>query len=260
MTSRELFELASLDVMGLLDDQERAAFEEAFRAAPPHIQAQIRAEQLRFADDSLLPEADAPAGLRGKVLAAVRDAIAAVHTEPIARIGTGSRLVSSAAIWRAACIGFATASLVLAGFALHVSQLNRSIQDQALSNAVNDEIRASAGPGFAPFLARSTVRHVAFTPAAADYSGKAAAALLVDSENRSAYLVCNALPIEGGTYKLVLEDAQGKQTTIKEFQASAGSFFIPLKDVPVESIRQMQIQSPAQDGSRHETFLAARGV
>lgn len=48
MKTQELIELAVLDAMGLLDEQEREAFDAAFDAAAPAIQAQVRREQTRL--------------------------------------------------------------------------------------------------------------------------------------------------------------------------------------------------------------------
>ena len=45
MTLQELIELAILDAMGLLDEEERLAFEVAFRASAPAVQAQVRRER-----------------------------------------------------------------------------------------------------------------------------------------------------------------------------------------------------------------------
>src|SRR5438105_666068 len=76
MNTHDLLEMASLDAMGLLDPEEREAFERAFRAAPPPLQAQIRREQLRFsAADDILPQVEPPLGLRARVIAAVREAM-----------------------------------------------------------------------------------------------------------------------------------------------------------------------------------------
>ena len=69
MTTRELLELASLDAMGLLDDNEHEAFEGAFRAAAPAVQRQVRREQERLTGDtSTLPDVDPPAELVADLL------------------------------------------------------------------------------------------------------------------------------------------------------------------------------------------------
>ncbi len=262
MTSRDLFEMASLDVLGLLDEQERLDFEQAFRAAPPHIQAQIRAEQVRATDiDRLLPQVDPPAGLRGRVLAAVREAIASVGSEPIARIGpNGLAAWSSAPLWRAACIGFATASMVLGLSSWHLSRTVQSITDTAMSSRTTDALVRQSGPKFINMLTRPSMKHVAFTPAAKDYDGKASAGLYVDSKTQTAYLVCSGMQVLSGTYRLVVEDAAGSARQIKEFEAGAGTFFIALEHVDVRSLRQLQIQAPQPNGARPETLLVASGV
>lgn len=261
MTSRELFEMASLDVMGLLDEQERSAFEDAFRAAPPHVQAQIRAEQLRFADGSgILPSVEPPVGLKAKVVAAVRDAIAQVRPEPIARIGAGGRLISTMPIWRAACIGFATASLVLGLFSWSVSQQNRRITEAFVSGVIIDQFIQSSGAQFTDMLTRPTVKHVSFVPAAKDFDGRASAAVYVDESTSQGYLVCNDLSA-GQTYRLVVEGADGSRVQLKEFEAStSGTIFVPLQSVSVQSMPQMKLQTPRNGGKSPESLLVASGV
>jgi hypothetical protein len=263
MTTRDLYELASLDVLGLLDEQERAEFEEGFRAAPLHVQAQIRAEQVRASTsaDDLLPRIEAPAGLRGRVIAAVREAIASVNHEPVGRIGPGSaRAWSSAPLWRAACIGFGTAALLLGGATWHLSRVVQAITDTAASAQMSEALAATAGPKFVDMLARPTMKHVAFTPAAKDYDGKAAAGLYVDTQSRVAYLVCNSMPVTGGSYRLVIADASGTDIPVKEFSASAGTFFVPLEDFNIASLDRLQIRQPQADGSVPAPLLVASGA
>jgi hypothetical protein len=261
MTTRELFELASLDVMGLLDDDERLAFEEGFRSAPPHIQAQLRAEQTRFSEiERLLPKAEPAPGLRARVVAVVKEAISAA-SEPIATIGPAGRMrVGSAPLWRAACIGFATAALVLGGFSWKVTQDNRLIADMAISNRLSGELANRAGPGFSEMVTRPSVKHVAFSPAAADYTGKAAAALIIDTETKTAYLVCNGLPVPGGEYQLVIGDDQGNASAITSFHANSGVFYVPIKDVDLASLGRLQIHAPSKEGSRPAPLLVSRGA
>lgn len=76
MSTRELVELAQLDAMGLLDEQEAREFEAAFAAAPVEIQEQIRSEQSRLCVlEPVLPDVKAPEHLRARVLASVHEAI-----------------------------------------------------------------------------------------------------------------------------------------------------------------------------------------
>src|SRR5262249_53868009 len=118
MKTQELLELAALDALGLLDENERETFDRAFRAAPPALQAQIRREQTRIAgDDWLLPKVQRPIGLRARVLAAWREAVSAVSNR-----GRARRLVGSLALlpsrgvspfWRAGAIGCAAATITM---------------------------------------------------------------------------------------------------------------------------------------------------
>lgn len=93
----ELIELAALEALGLLDENESAAFERGFDAAPQSVQEQIRRIQAETATDvATLAGEEPPAALRGKVLAAVSDAIddEARELQPIASIGVGARRAS----------------------------------------------------------------------------------------------------------------------------------------------------------------------
>src|SRR5688572_23634462 len=112
MTTQELIELAVLDAMGLLDEEEREAFDGAFGAAAPAVQAQVRREQTRISlSQDLLPDVEPPAGLRSLVLEAVRKAMGqpAERRHRHARLGMltlmPARQVSP--MWRAASVGFA---------------------------------------------------------------------------------------------------------------------------------------------------------
>jgi hypothetical protein len=259
MNTRDLFEMASLDVMGLLDEQERSAFEEAFRAAPPHIQAQIRAEQTRATDlAAVLPDVEAPVGLRSKVLSGIHEAITAVQNGPVASIGPGGRLSMATPIWRAACIGFATASLVLAGFSWKVTQDNKSMVGMALSNSLSADLAKKAGPGLTSMLTKPTLRHVSFSPTAPDAAGRAAAALFFDASSKTAYLICDSLPQIDGDYRLVVQGKAGT-AVVSQFRAGTGNFFVPIPEFDSEGLESMRIQAPSADGSS-TPLLVTSGV
>jgi hypothetical protein len=163
MNLKDLLETAQLDALGMLDDEESRAFEAAFRAAPPAVQARIRAEQMRVASsDSMLPLVTPPAGLRARVLAGVGAEIAAlagqassagsatqtgpVGSDAVAHAGR-ARLMESvdamdvsgrkrrvAPAWRAAALGLLTACVVLGGSLIKVhsdsDRAMRSLTDQ----------------------------------------------------------------------------------------------------------------------------------
>jgi len=265
MNTRELFELASLDVLGLLDEQEREAFEQGFKAAPPSVQAQIRREQLRFSEmEKMLPEVEAPTGLRARVIAAVRDAIAAVGSEPIARIGTSSvshPVFNSAPLWRAACIGFATAALVLAGFGYKVMGENNLIQDQLASSGTASGFQAMAlragGIDPARLLASDFCQRVSFSPTAPDAAGpngRIDAYLLIDTQSRKAILACEGLTIGDNTYTLIIESGSGSQL-LESFKPDAHSFYVPLRDLDPAQLDKLQIRGPGAPGAGGSTVL-----
>jgi len=261
MTTRDLLEQASLDALGLLDEQERAEYEAAFRAAGPEVQAQIRREQLRFADlTDLLPPVEAPAGLRARVLAAVRDAIVAVSSPrttggAVGRIGpalAGRAVFNTAPVWRAACIGFATATVVLSVFFIWMSQEARRISSMMTSDQIAEYLQQNAGPNALEILASENLRNYAFIPAAADYS-TLSARLLVDPEKGNAVLFCKNLPQLNGSYRLVIEATDGSKHPIR-FQNSGGIVSVPIT-VDLASLGRMAIEGPTGFGAREGEIL-----
>ncbi len=257
MSTRDLFEMASLDVLGLLDEDERSEFERAFKAAPPEIQAQIRAEQVRYSRmEQVLPKVDAPAGLKARVMAAVREAIDAVSGEPVARIGAARWGFNSAPLWRAACLGFATASVVLGGFSYWVTQQNKEITIAALSNQISDQVQRIS-PDFGGIVAGRRLQTVSFSPAAPD-AGKAFARLFVNLETKTATLVCDSLPITGEKYTLVVKSPNGTtSTSVLDFPANSGRIYVPINSIDVESLPRLEIHSPAGSAGKSEPLLRA---
>lgn len=226
MSTKDLFELASLDALGLLDESERAMFERAFSAAAPHVQAQVRRQQLHFTRiDDLLPDVAPPPGLKARVMAAVRGAIAAVAIDgqPIARISGGSiaRMMNFAPLWRAACIGFATASLVLGWFLMGFANEQRRI-DRIVSN---DHVQAALvnqlGIDGVELLAKPNTRRVAFAPLGNNLDATGYATLHIDHEQGFSVLACVGLPHGSGSYLLVSEgDGPVAEVTRHRFEAN----------------------------------------
>jgi hypothetical protein len=164
----ELIEQASLDALGLLDEFEAAHYARSFHAAPASVQEEVRQIQAAVATDTtLLSDEEPPAGLRGRVLGAVQDAMEAEAAElrPIATIGArrlerqpeqrekalaavelerlGLRMQSmqrTLLVWRAASVALAASLVaavlwvtVIASEAMHVTQLaeNKVSADEA---------------------------------------------------------------------------------------------------------------------------------
>ena len=255
MTTRELFEFASMDALGLLDDDERQAFENAFRAAPPHVQAEIRREQLREANATdLLPNISPPASLRARVIAAVMGKAELLNTEPIATIGPATRtLASTTAFWRAACIGFATATVVLAGFVYTVSEENKKIGQEALNADAVETMKAFGNPtSLAKMITSPHTIDVAFrtpaTPNDANTNSRAGARLYFDPETQNAYLLCQGLPIATTEYTLVVGNAASGDARLESFRVSGSLTGLPLESFKPEMLGDLEIRSPGQNG------------
>lgn len=272
MTTKDLYELAALDVLGLLDDEERSEFERAFRSADPAVQADIRREQLRYSDlDSLLPVVETPAGLKTRVLNAVREAIGVVQLEPIARIGPGSARVTrwnTGPLWRAACIGFAAATLVLAGYVGWLNRLNAGMSLE-ISNAQGIGILSQTyGANFTSGMARFQV--VAFSPAqsaaapaAQDAGDKAPAAqLYFDPEKKKAYLFCDKLPADVQEYTLVIRGNGGADDrSIQGFVAKAGGIAtVQIENIQPADFERLAIRTTIGPSGQSQALLVAKGV
>lgn len=261
MTStRELLELASLDVLGLLDEQEREAFEQAFRAAPPEAQAAVRREQLRLAkDEDLLPKVDMPPGLRARVMSAISEAIASVSGQEatVGYIGPAPArsVMASATLWRAACLGFATAAVVMGGFVFQMSRVNRQIIDGVASGQVIDGIRP-LGPTFQKMLTSPSMFNAHFAPLAPDAQDNSRATIYVDRDLKEAFLLCSDLP--PGEYRLVIDNpAKADKASDLEFRHDGGL----LKVVHIDNVDPSDVNSMsivAQKGSRGDGSVIMR--
>lgn len=221
MTTQELIEQAVLDALGLLDESERENFDASFRAAPPAVQAQIRRQQTRFADlDMLLPDVEAPAGLRAAVVEAVREAMAKTETEAL----TAPRLHVSrnvAPVWRSAALALAAACVV---FAVVTFEIRGSYEDILLSlqrDQIPDDVLRTLGPSFREAFFDPDYSKVGFT-AVGQGQIESQAVLLFDPEKDEAILICHNLPvIDGKSYELVIineDDSIGQ--SLARFSAS----------------------------------------
>ncbi|MBX3359598.1 MAG: hypothetical protein KF745_14360 [Phycisphaeraceae bacterium] len=258
MTTYELLEMATLDAMGLLDDEERESFERAFFAAAPAVQAQIRREQARLArNDAILPAGEPPAGLRARVLAAVRDAMQAVSGRTIAgRISPAilpSRGVSP--VWRAAAIGCVAASIVFGLTTAHMrSQFDNITKQLSLDLETAAWIR-DWGPRFEQRLFDPGTRFVSFSGEA---SGRAV--LLMDNATGSGQLLFKDLPASEGTYSLAIVDSEGNPvgTAVLTFKSAGNKSFQPIKGLDLKSIPEgcsLAILAPSEKAAGRQTPL-----
>lgn len=256
MSTRELLELASLDALGLLDDEERESFESAFRAAPTEVQSRVRREQARFAQaDHLLPPVEPPVGLRAAVIARVREAIASVRGDDgavLASIGAAPSR-NHMPIWRAACIGFATATAVLGVLYLTVAQQNQTMESLAESGALSTVLQ-EMGPRAQDVLLADHAQRVRFVPAAADVHESVRATLHFDPDTGDAILLCEGLPVVDGTYTIVIRDGDG-EVRIKDFSGTGGKVPVFLEDIDANRVAGLGIDGPATQGASVITLL-----
>jgi hypothetical protein len=257
MITRDLFELASLDVLGLLDEDERRDFEQAFREAPPAVQSQIRREQLRVTDiDDWLPPVETPASLKPRVLTAVREAIDAV------RAGQGRQHVSRkfgplavalqrsvSPLWRAAAVGFAAATLV-AGYQFlravdQVHQVTRIMDSEGAMTAISTQ----GGAKFVGVLSDKNMNSVAFAQGPGAVAGKDLRAGLYSAAGKGAYLACSLPRIPGG-YRLVVLSDDGKSIAreIATLDPAAGQQIITINEtIPAGTKLAILPQSAGDD-------------
>lgn len=258
LTTRDLFEMASLDVLGLLDEDERRDFEQALRAAPPAIQAQIRREQLRIASsEAYLPAVEPPVGFKLRVMDAVREAIVAV------RAGEGGEHVKRkigpfavqlqrnvSPLWRAASIGFAVATVILGYSTLRVKQNYDDISNGLQAGQSLTAITEAYGARMVDLLTSESVARVTFAqgPGAGE-NADASAALLVDEEGGRSYLLYSNLPTQEGGYRLVavkdgvvqkvlhrFESRPGRELTVIDMALQAGVTLAILPEVAGENL------------------------
>lgn len=248
MTTQDLMEMASLDALGMLDADERAEFEAAFRAASPAVQSQVRREQKRFANaEHLLPDVDPPAGMKFRVMSAVRDAIIGLTAGDAAAaaraVSTGSKTgawFNSTTIWRAACIGFATTTVLLTGVAAYVFDRNQAFVEQteiALGKALLSEL----GTDFQEVALAQGVQIFDF---ATTDGLSARAKLWVHPESQVAFLFCSDLPVRDGRYSLVLQDENNGRQVVRDFRASEGFITFRVDYIDIETVGDLAIFGP----------------
>lgn len=222
MSTQELIELALLDAMALLDDDERASFDAAFRAAAPAVQAQVRREQTRLANiEKLLPEVTAPAGLRAAVIEAVRRAMSAPAQGGIIPALMPSRRVTP--LWRAASVGLATAAVILIVVVLQLKADFADLERRITADSQLGEIAGRFGSQYVrDVLFDADTRRVVFTSQAPEFKGQAS--VFVNADWKSAKFFCSALATPAGrTYKLAVLDDQGTVVDVlAEFTSSGG--------------------------------------
>lgn len=260
MKTHELIEMSLLDAYGLLDDHEREAFERAFASTSPAVQAQVRREQTRFASmDMLLPDAEAPADLRARVLERVRMAIAAQdegavrHAASTVPAITRSRRVSP--VWRAGALACAAAAVVFGVTTLQMraqyDKLESDIQDDQL---LAQMLQGSDRSDLRDLLFNAKTERVVFTSTGASSLGEASLWTNPDWQNgRLFYLNLPRQP--GNAYKLaVIDEAGNVINVVAEFDSSGG---LMTRSVPsTTGSGTLAIMGPGPNGAQMPLMVA----
>lgn len=227
MRIQELIENSLLHSLGLLEPDESAQFLRAFDNASPQVREHVLNEQARLAINiDWLPEVDPPESLRDAVISRVRAAMAAERDaratqhppinsavrkdQTLRRHGSmdmvPSRGVSK--VWRASAIGLLTAAIVLGATTLQLREQFNTLDQRIRENNFTDESVRALGPGVKDLLLSGEFQRVRFTPSETTYQGQAT--LWFDPESRTAYLICDRLPVDDGrSYTLVVLNDEG---------------------------------------------------
>jgi hypothetical protein len=260
MKTHELLELASLDALGLLDENEREAFDRAFAAAAPAVQAQVRREQARITRaEQYLPEVDPPVSLRAKVIAAVQQAMEAVTG---ARRGAASipALLPSrgvSPVWRGAAIACAAAALVFGFAGLRIYADVKLIETLQESNQLTDAT-TKVGAHLQTVMMDHTTEIRQFAPVAKDASVRAGALLMIDPKTHTGYLY-SELPKATGSYALVVVDRNGNVgRAIVNFESRGPAFEKVIPGLKLESGENLAILSPGIDAAKGSPLLTSR--
>lgn len=260
----ELIEQAALEALGLLDENESAAFERAFEAAPETLQEEIRRIQAETVTDVATLSGEEPgAGLRGKVLAAVADAIddEARELQPIASIGVraaraGRRVPSEVGaavqserhvlrlqsaqrhllVWRAASIALAASLLTTLFWSGMYRRENGSLQQLVDNGATLQQLETELGTDFAAAVRQSTLTR-SFQPVAANTSGQ----FFLDEGSHTGYVLVFGLR-SNASYTLRLRDGSGNVTEVARVTGGAWVTGARLPGVDRESLAGKQFE------------------
>lgn len=232
MNTQDLIELTTLHALGMLDDDERAAYESALEAAPPALRSRVLEEARRMGDlGDLLPDEQPTAELRELVLAAVRAAMREQEVEQrlatapagvIGRIehapqyaprGTAQpRLVRGArvhAVWRAAAIGLAAATVALTVVAANIRGTYRQLDNELLLADLYDRMGVDMVDSI--LHDAGSTKLACFTPASAEITESSRLTVWNNPDWSSPRLFINNLKPQANNepYRLVVLDAQG---------------------------------------------------
>lgn len=252
LATHELIEMASLDALGLLDPEERDAFERAFRAAAPAVQAQLRREQLRFSKmDDMLPQIEPSLGLRARVIAAVREAMETVAARRGTEAAPALRFpIGVSRFWRVGAIGAMAAAIVLGFSTLWISNETKDLNEARSQIAFNTAMDRDLGRRFTSSFMNANTQFVGFVPAsdAPDARG-ARARLMFDPAKKQAELFVQDLPATDRDYEVVVVDKNGNTASaVISFKAPLAGFNAKtIPNLDMENAKQLIIRVQGSD-------------
>jgi len=268
MNTHELLESTMLHSLGLLDDDERQAYEAAFAAAPDPIQQRVRRDARRLADlGDLIPEVEPSIELREIVIAAVRAAMREEENDiriaqeqhateqtkavigritpkaPSARATSQPKLSASPRVnrvWRIAAVGFAAASIALGVITVKMEQTFEQAQSRALVANLYDTIGAQ--------YLESTIFDPNTQRVALTSQSSAVAAVWDNPDWATARLFVKNLSTENNQpYRLVVLDAEGNIAREIATFSPNGEFQDFDIDVNLSTERNLAIYPTASD-------------
>lgn len=236
MSIRELLENAHMDALGLLDEQDRAAFDAAFRAAPPALREQVRAEQARMARmESTLPRVTPDASLRDRVVMAVEHAITEQAISGGASVGDlrANRRLSA---WRSGAIAMACAAVILGGAFVKVMVDNSEMTRVQGDNATLTALLVGFGNGpMRDALFSANTKRAIFEPSLAQGAIQSRRqAVLFHNPDWTTMRLFTQLPAleDRQTYRVVVLDEEGQVTEeIAEFSSTGQLASLEVKAV-----------------------------
>ncbi|USN99945.1 MAG: anti-sigma factor [Phycisphaeraceae bacterium] len=262
MPTDELLELVGPDALGLLDDEDRAAFDAGFRAAPATLQELIRAEQARIAaSGDLLPDVEPPASLRERVLGRIAGesarrkappaptAARSVAHEPVSRPPRLQRARRVSAGWRVATVALAVAVVVLGVLHIQLKQEFNGVRNSAQLDLLIDRIGIDhlEATLFDPASQRAQFKPVA------DF-GRAKAMLWHSPDSREARLYVLNFPDRTG-YKLVVLDENDNPTSEVISFASDGKLLRGI-DVNIDQTGPIRLAIMTDEAEPRLLFIA----
>ncbi len=229
MTTHELLELALLDAFGVLEESECADFEAALLAASTGVRAQVRTEQDRIMRTELaeLAQGEPDSSLRERVIEAVRSAqigqVPANQSRPLSLHAVeqssdslafrGPRRLRALAVWRAAALAFAAASVVFGWSTFQMRAQYETLAQAQADDALFESLAAEFGRQFVvdALVDPDTQRHFLRQVVNTDRKVKAEAAVWVHPDWSSARFFAISLPptAPGTQYRLVVLDEDG---------------------------------------------------